>query len=152
MTSHDAMLADGSRSREQLQAEVPDVVLAAAVFQPNALGRSELGSLRGLQHRQLLKGEARYLGERLLVGVTPLEVCITVLWWRRVPSPWARWRWPRAEVLCSPVRTWGTDLRSGVAAVRLERADGRPIADVRPVEVGGESDEVIHLLLEHRAG
>jgi hypothetical protein len=51
-----------------------DVVLAQGCFKPNAPGRWELSSLRALSERQLLKSQASYFAERILVAVTPVQV------------------------------------------------------------------------------
>jgi hypothetical protein len=51
-----------------------DVVLAVSCFKPNAPGRRELGSLRAMSERQLLKSRGSYFAERVLLAVTPLEV------------------------------------------------------------------------------
>jgi hypothetical protein len=56
------------------QAHCDDVVLAASTFKPNAAGRAELTGWRAFSDRQLLKGRGAYLGERVLVAVTTVEV------------------------------------------------------------------------------
>ena len=56
-----------------------DVVIAAATFGPNAAGRRELSTLRGMSQRQLLKSRAAFLADRVLLAVTPLEVIAMAL-------------------------------------------------------------------------
>ena len=83
------------------QSRCDDVVLAASTFKPNAAGRVELGGWRGFQDRQLLKGRGAYLGERVLVAVTTLEIVALAL----VPIGFGRNRlaWKRSEVVARAV-------------------------------------------------
>lgn len=83
------------------QTRCDDVVLAASTFKPNAAGRVELGGWRGFQDRQLLKGRGAYLGERVLVAVTTLEIVALAL----VPIGFGRNRlaWRRSEVVAHAV-------------------------------------------------
>jgi hypothetical protein len=89
---------------ERCQSHIPDEVLAAGLFMPNAGGRHEL-SWRGFQRRQLLKGAGCYQGERVVVAVTALQVWTLELGLRdRVIS--AR-HWDRDGMLVRHVPTHG---------------------------------------------
>ena len=61
------------------QPRCDDVVIAAAAFGPNAAGRRELSTLRGMSQRQVLKSRGAYLADRVLLAVTPLEVIAIAL-------------------------------------------------------------------------
>jgi hypothetical protein len=61
------------------QPRCDDVVIAAAAFGPNAAGRRELSTLRGMSQRQMLKSRGAYLADRVLLAVTPLEVIAMAL-------------------------------------------------------------------------
>jgi hypothetical protein len=84
------------------QAHCDDVVIAASTFKPNAAGRAELGGWRGIKDRQLLKGRSAYLGERVLLAVTTLEIVAIALG----PIGFGRHRlaWKRSDVLARAVR------------------------------------------------
>jgi hypothetical protein len=60
--------------RDVAQPRCDDVVLAAAVFAPNAAGRRELSCVRGMSERQVLKSRGAYFAERVLIAITPIEV------------------------------------------------------------------------------
>ena len=64
---------------EIAQPRCDDVVVAAAAFGPNAAGRRELSSIRGMSERQVLKSRASFLADRVLLAVTPLEVIAMAL-------------------------------------------------------------------------
>lgn len=59
---------------EVAQRHLPDIVVSAGLFKPNAPGRSEFTSWSGFQQRAQLKSRSAYLAERLLVAVTPIEL------------------------------------------------------------------------------
>jgi hypothetical protein len=65
--------------RDIAQPRCDDVVVAAAAFGPNAAGRRELSSIRGMSERQVLKSRASFLADRVLLAVTPLEVIAIAL-------------------------------------------------------------------------
>lgn len=65
--------------RDIAQPRCDDVVVAAAAFGPNAAGRRELSSIRGMSERQVLKSRASFLSDRVLVAVTPLEIIAMAL-------------------------------------------------------------------------
>ena len=65
--------------RDVAQPRCDDVVLAAAAFGPNAAGRRELSTIRGMSERQVLKSRASFLADRVLLAVTPLEVIAMAL-------------------------------------------------------------------------
>jgi hypothetical protein len=65
--------------RDVAQPRCDDVVVAAAAFGPNAAGRRELSSIRGMSERQVLKSRASFLADRVLLAVTPLEVIAMAL-------------------------------------------------------------------------
>ncbi len=79
---HDTQMHDTQTRntlREIAQARCDDVVLAAAAFGPNAMGRRELSSLRGMTQRQVLKSRGSFLADRVVLAVTPLEVVAIAL-------------------------------------------------------------------------
>ncbi len=65
--------------RDIAQPRCDDVVVAAAAFGPNAAGRRELSTIRGMSERQVLKSRASFLADRVLLAVTPLEVIAMAL-------------------------------------------------------------------------
>ena len=71
---HRVRRAGPSWSRELVQARAEDVVLAAGLFKPNAPGSHEFTTSTGFGHRQILKARGAYLGERIVLGITPLHV------------------------------------------------------------------------------
>jgi hypothetical protein len=83
------------------QGHCDDVVLAASTFKPNAAGRGELGGWRAFQDRQLLKSRRAYLGERVLLAVTTVEIVALAL----VPIGFGRSRlaWKRSDVAARAV-------------------------------------------------
>jgi hypothetical protein len=72
-------MEDPNSLREIAQPRCDDVVVAAAAFGPNAAGRRELSSIRGMSERQVLKSRASFLADRVLLAVTPLEVIAIAL-------------------------------------------------------------------------
>jgi hypothetical protein len=70
---------EGAWACALVQQQVDDVVLGAARCRPNAGGRFEFSSFRGFGERQLLKARGAYVGPDVVVGVTPLEVCLVEL-------------------------------------------------------------------------
>ena len=89
-----ALTDEGAWARALVQQRVDGVVLGAARCRPNVCGRYELSSFRGFGERQLLKARGAYLGPDVVVGVTPLEVCVVELAcfgrFRRRTSCWRR--------------------------------------------------------------
>jgi hypothetical protein len=112
---------------EIAQTRVPDVVLAAGLFKPNAGGRHEL-SLSGFTQRQLLKGKGCYHGERLVVAVTPLDVVTFELgrWW----GVRAELRWSRSSMIVRRVATQGSSDDREWPAFRLSGAGGLPAVEL----------------------
>jgi hypothetical protein len=100
------MASVGTWARATAQRYSDDVVLHAALFKPNAWGRVEMSSWRGFQTRQFLKAQGRYLGERIIVAVTPLEVFVLRLGVGRLGRSIVL-RMPRAECRVSTVAPIG---------------------------------------------
>jgi hypothetical protein len=96
------------------QAHCDDVVVAGSTFKPNAAGRSELGGWRGIKDRQLLKGRSAYLGERVLLAVTTVEVVALALG----PIGFGRKRlaWKRSETFARAVRAKTNPLERALPA------------------------------------
>jgi hypothetical protein len=90
---------------ELAQGRIPDVVLSAGLFKPNAGGRHEL-SPTGFARRQLLKGASCYHGERVVVAVTALHVWALEL--TLVSAVRTEIRWGRSAVVVRRVATQGT--------------------------------------------
>jgi hypothetical protein len=132
------------RARELAQAYAQDVVVAAAVFQPNAPGNWDL-SPRGFGARQLLKARGAYLAERVVVAVTPLEVYAITLHFRgRVRR--CVGRWPRSQLVGRSVPP--LTVRPPGPAILLTRRDGRDVAELRACASDEESTRLLALLAD----
>jgi hypothetical protein len=122
----DSYLADALRAqrnhpswlRELVQARAQDVVLAASLFKPNAAGSYELTTSAGFGQRQILKADGAYFGERVVLGVTPLDLHALLVFfggrWSRTVACW-----PRSDIAVSPVPARGKATEASGAAVLL---------------------------------
>jgi hypothetical protein len=135
-----------SWAREIVQTRADDVVLAAAPFKPNAVGSHELTVGAGFGQRQLLKARGVYLGERIVVGVTPLHVHVLALLFGGRASRLVA-QWPREELRSEPVRALGNAADAPWPAVLLADRHGRGLAELRASEHDDEAWEVLILLL-----
>lgn len=135
-----------SWSRELVQARADDVVLAAARFKPNAAGSRELTVGAGFGQRQLLKARGAYLGERIVVGVTPLHVyALSLVFGGRSSRLVARW--PRAELRPEPVCALGNARDALWPAVLVMDRYRRCLAELQPLVHDDEAWRVLTLLL-----
>jgi len=134
-------------ARETVQRWADDVVLAAAVFKPNAAGNHDL-SPSGFGDRQILKACCAYLGERVILGVTPLHVHAVDL---ALGGHLARTvgRWGRDELLIAPVAAKRTRVRNDPnwPAIVVCFRSGRPIAELQVLRHDEEAERVVELLL-----
>ena len=105
-----------------VQQSVDDVVLGAARCRPNACGRYELSSFRGFGERQLLKARGAYVGPDVVVGVTPLEVCVVELTcFGRFRRRTSRWHRSDVEILQVPPRGCADPDAAWPAALVVDR-------------------------------
>jgi hypothetical protein len=125
-----------------------DVVVAAAIFKPNAPGDFSL-SLGGFGDRQMLKACCAYLGERILLGVTPLHVhAIEVFGGARFSRTVARW--PRDDVAVTAVparRGRGSNEDPSWPAMLICRRSGRPLAELQAFRREPSAERVVDLLV-----
>ena len=101
----DSYLADGVHTqrsrpswiRELVQSRAEDVVVAAALFKPNAAGSYEFTTSSGFGQRQILKADGSYFGERVVLGVTPLHLhALLVFFGGRLSRSVVCW--PRSDI------------------------------------------------------
>jgi hypothetical protein len=137
-----------SWSRDLVQARADDGVLAAAMFKPNAAGSHELTMGAGFGQRQLLKARGAYLGERVVVGVTPSHVHALVLLFGGRTSRLVS-RWPRAELRAEPVSPLGSACAMPWPALLLMDRYRRTLAELQVLECDDEAWRLLALLL-HR--
>jgi hypothetical protein len=142
----DAFLG-GSWFRELVQARSDDVVVAAALFKPNAPGNFDL-SPSGFGDRQLLKACCAYLGERIVLGVTPVHVhAVELLFGGRVARTITRW--PRDDLSITRVsaRRGRHEKRSqSWPAFVVTLRSGRPLAELQAVNFDDDAVSVVDLL------
>jgi hypothetical protein len=138
----------GAWACETVQRHADDVVLAAARCKPNAPGGFEL-SPSGFGTRQLLKARGAYLGERVLLGLTPLHLYAVELLVggriRRVVARSARADLAVEIVAANRSRRETGDQRR--PALLISRRDGWPFAEVQVVEPDADSERLVALLL-----
>ncbi len=131
----DSYLADALRAqrnrpswlRELVQARAQDVVLAATLFKPNAAGSHELTTSSGFGHRQILKADGSYFGERVVLGITPLHLhALLVYFGGRLSRTIACW--PRSDIAVSLVPARGKPAEaSNIALLLRNRALNRKV-------------------------
>ena len=137
---------------EAAQPHVPDIVLAAGLFQPNAVGRFELSSFAGFQQRQLLKSRGTTVWERMLLAITPIELLAVEVLMGSVLCP-VKLHWPLSSVRARPVRPKRRSPDLEWPGVRLERvASGRVIAELRVVHHDDSSLQLLDRLIGPGAG
>jgi hypothetical protein len=133
-------------ARELVQPRADDVVLAAALFKPNAVGAHELTSVTGLGHRQLLKARGAYLGERIVLGVTALHVhAIALFLGNRIGRSVGCW--PRAELCAAPVSALGDTVEPVWPALLLTDHCRRSLAELQVLRRGDDAWRVLAMLL-----
>ncbi len=133
-------------ARELVQPRADDVVLAAALFKPNAVGSRELTSVAGLGHRQLLKARGAYLGERIVLGVTALHVhAVAVFLGNRVGR--SAGCWPRAELCAAPVFALGDTVEPVWPALLLTDRYRKNVAELQVLQRDDDAWRVLALLL-----
>ena len=126
----------------QLRAE--DVVLAAALFKPNAAGSYELTSSSGFGHRQILKADGSYFGERVVLGITPLHVHVLVVFFGGRVSRVAAC-WPRSDISVSVVPARGK-ASSNLALLLRNRALNRRV-ELQALYDNGDAGILLRLLV-----
>jgi hypothetical protein len=131
---------------DRIQPYADDVVLAAALFKPNASGRHELTSATGFGQRQLLKARGAYLAERVLIGVTALHVHASAVYFAghalRELGCWAR-----REVVVTPIAAAGDPAETPWPALRFTGDGGRDLAELQVVLHDDDSWDVLTQLL-----
>jgi len=133
-------------ARELVQARADDVVLAAALFKPNAVGAHELTSVAGLGHRQMLKARGAYLGERIVLGVTALHVhAVAVFFGNRVGRSVGCWR--RAELCAAPVGALGDTVEPVWPALLLTDRYRKCLAELQVLQRDDDAWHVLAMLL-----
>jgi hypothetical protein len=137
------MTASLRPSREFAQSYCDDPVLAAAYCKPNAPGRWELSSLRALSARQILKAEASYLAERVLVAVTTVEVVAIVRHRFRSPQVVI---WHRSRLRVEPVVSRVGRFEPGRTALRLTNLGSSPRLELATVTDDDATRRVLDLL------
>jgi hypothetical protein len=135
-----------SLSRELVQAYADDVVLAAAVFKPNAAGSHELTLGAGFGHRQLLKARGAYLGEHIVLGVTALHVhALALFFGGRSSRAVACWR--RVDVRSELVAPRGRDGEGLWAALLLTDCHRNNLVELQVLHSDDDAWQVMTLLL-----
>jgi hypothetical protein len=141
---------EGAWARALVQQCVDDVVLGASRCLPNAYGRFEFSSFRGFGERQLLKARGAYIGPDVVVGVTPLEVCVVELTcfgrYRRHASSWRR---SDVEILQVPSRGCTDPDDAWPAALVVDRCE-RELAELRVAHENFDSWLLLALLFGSR--
>jgi len=118
---------DRSAWRELVQSRAQDVVVAASLFKPNAAGSYEFTTAAGFGHRQILKADGSYFGERVILGITPLAMhALVVFFGGRVSRVVACW--PRSEISAAVVPARGQASEASHTALLLRnRARNRKV-------------------------
>ena len=131
--------------RELVQVHANDVVLAAALFKPNAAGSHELTPGAGFGHRQLLKASGAYLGERIALGVTALHVhALSLMFGGRASRAVACW--PRRDVRAELVTARGA-ADDAWPALHLSDRQRRSVAELQSLDGDDDAWELLTLLL-----
>ena len=113
-----------SWARDLVQPRVDDPVLAAAECKPNATGTYWFSSVRGFGERQLLEARGVYLGGRLVLGVTSVEVCVFELVFG-------------GHLIRDTARLRRADVRACLVPARTGRPSRRGVARRAPLRRGG---------------
>jgi hypothetical protein len=130
---------------EIAQQHADDVVLTAALFKPNAAGNWEL-SWSGWKSRQIMKARGTYLGERVVLAFTPLDVyAVELLFWGRLHRTICRWS--RSELFVSMVVTRGREPDPRWPALLIASRRGRLLAEVQALIRDNDAERVGKLLL-----
>jgi hypothetical protein len=138
--------AGSSWSRELVQARAEDVVLAAALFKPNAAGSHEFTTSTGFGQRQILKARGAYLGERIVLGVTPLHVhALAVFLGHRASRAIACW--PRVEVCIEPVAPNGNAVNPLWPALLVTNRYRKALAELQVLHSDDDAWHLFTLLL-----
>jgi hypothetical protein len=132
-------------ARELAQRHAEDVVLAAALFKPNAAGNWNL-SWGGFGQRQKLKAAGVYLAERVLLAVTPLDLYVVELLLQGQIHRTIR-QWPRTDLRTAAVTAEGRTHNPRFPALLIANRTGRLLAEVQPVHLGPDTVEVLKLLI-----
>jgi hypothetical protein len=139
-------LARVSWTRELVQAHADDVVLAAALFKPNAAGSHELTTAAGFGQRQILKARGAYLGERIVIGATPLHVHARALFLgHRVSRAVACW--PRAELCAVPICALGDTVEPVWPALLLLDRHRRALGELQVLRRDDDAWSLLTMLL-----
>jgi hypothetical protein len=139
------LAAGFSLNRALAQPWTDDVVLAAALFKPNAAGNLEFG-VYGFGRRQILKARGVYLAERVLLAVTPIDVyALHLVLGRWVLRPLGRWR--RAELGVTLLEPCGDGENTRCTALLLTNQE-RALAALQAVRPDDEAERVVDLLLD----
>jgi hypothetical protein len=157
MTTRHLTFATGSQpggtwACETVQRHADDVVLAAGMFKPNAPGRFCL-SPSGFGDRQLLTARGAVLGERLLLGVTPLDLyAIDLILGGRLGRLVARWSRDDLVVQMVAAKRGRRDAADPLwPALLISLRTGIPSAEVQVVERDSDSERLVALLLTGRS-
>lgn len=131
---------------DRIQPYADDVVLAAAMFKPNAVGWHELTSASGFGQRQLLKARGAYLAERVVLGVTPLHLLASAVYFgghalRELGC------WARRDVVATPISAVDDPAETPWPALLLSVAGGRDLAELQVVLHDDASWDVLTQLL-----
>ena len=141
-----------SWAREVVQRQADDVVLLAGLFKPNAPGNFDF-SPSGIGDRQLLKSRGVYLGERILLGITPLHLyAIELVAGGRLQCVVGRWQ--REDLVPTTVlaQRGRTEIHDPHwPAVLVTRRRGRPLAELQVVDRDRETGRLLDLLLSGRS-
>jgi hypothetical protein len=130
---------------EIAQQHADDVVLAAALFKPNAAGNCEL-SWSGWKSRQIMKARGTYLGERVVLALTPIDVyAVELVFWGRVHRTIRRWA--RSDLFVSMVVTRGREPDPRWPALLIASRRGRLLAEVQALIRDNDAERVGGLLL-----
>jgi hypothetical protein len=135
-----------SSLRELVQARADDVVLAAALCKPNAAGLHEFSRSTGFGQRQMLKARGAYLGERIVLGVTPLHVhAVAVFLGSRISRAVACW--PIVELHVEPISPNGRITALPWPAVLLTNRFGKALAELQVLQHDDDAWDLLALLL-----
>jgi len=133
--------------RELLQARAADVVLAAALCKPNALGSHELTSATGFGQRQILKARGVYLAERVVLGVTPLHVlALEPHFGHRAARSLGCW--PRGSVRALPTDAVGDRAEPAWPAIILADDHWKLLAELQVIECDDDAWRLLAMLLQ----
>lgn len=137
-----------SVTREVVQRRAEDVVLAAALFKPNAPGNFDV-SPAGFGDRQLLKARGAYLGERVLLGVTPLDVYALVVFANgRIRHLVARWARDDIVVSRVPAKRHRREPRDPTWPALVVSSYGRALAELQAVDRTVDAERLVDLLCD----